>query len=1131
MKKIRKKTYFCLLILMILNVAGMNAQVTIGADTDPHSGALLDLISSSKGLLLPRVTLDENKTLFVLDGADEQSQMAGMLVYNAANDCLEYWNGIKWVSLCLGTANISLTSDCGTPYNPAAVMSENTGETCTFSPVDNPTCIVPSGQAYQVYLTAGAAYATLTVDPLTSAFLLTFTENNSSNARVAVVRVVNNCSGEFKDFLFTQAGATCPVGANAFTVSTTSSTLCEDGAIIAYVNNPQAGIKYVWEYGGVVVNTGNYMEITRAGKYTVHAGLLGCQTPVPQIINISKRNEYAAGVPMANYSNSGVLCSGGNVALTASNLASDMQSVQWFHNGMMVTPTANPYNTNGTASAGEWFATQKTANGCESCKSNILVLTDQTANSTALDIPVATVNGTALSGSPVICKGGTLELKIINSYPAGTTFDWFDGANLIASTNDPVYYTVAPNKTNMTISVQVSNHSGGCPSTAISPAIPVTFTAPASTTINNGKSSAAVCGTSSAVLHADNASGTEYEWFLNGTKIANANTDTYYATVAGNYTVRYQDASGCWSPVSTYITVKQDALINLAWQITPEANVVIGDTKTYTVLASPEADTYIWTANPSNLTTISPIGNGKTASVTYHAAGAVTITVTAANDCGTSSINTTVTAAPGCSPITSVMLTPDGTVNKYLDENGNPKQGSASTNFTVTASGGSPATSYEWFVDGVKQAGKTSANFTYNTPVVNAGTYQITARAYNACTGTPGNNDGAISAATTVKVTKDAPLDSSGKYRISGKTCFDVKRGNYNATCMPEASRIDDFLATKNFKYTFASPTSSTYSNLTFEITDNDGLVQTTSTLDNVLTVAFKSNINSIAAGTDKVSAKTLIIIAKYKDSANADKQVTLEIKVQDCSCGCSVKSTTSPTGWLTFMCYNLGVAENTKTMTIAQQMAYKPSGGTASQDETVYGAFYQWGRTTDGHEKRNSPSVDTKATVFDINGQASASSHVGKFVKGSNDWRNPSSNTLWYNNGKTGGDPCPPGWRVPTNTEWCSIINGNTNSQTGIPTSGATTASGNYWKWNSSGTQGWTVSPDGGSNITLFLPAAGYRNYDNTIQNVITYCSYWSSTPDVSPSSYYVSNSSTNLSPNTAYYRSAGMSVRCVAE
>jgi uncharacterized protein (TIGR02145 family) len=552
------------------------------------------------------------------------------------------------------------------------------------------------------------------------------------------------------------------------------------------------------------------------------------------------------------------------------------------------------------------------------------------------------------------------------------------------------------------------------------------------------------------------------------------------------------------------------------------------------VLASPEADAYTWTANPTNLTTITPIGNGKTASVIYNALGATTITVTATNDCGSASVNATVTANPGCTRITSVMLTPDGRVNRYLDINGNPKPGSASTNFTATASGGSPATSYEWFVNGTKQTGQTAATFTYNTPTPNAGVYQITARAYNACTGKPGNNDGALSAATTVNVSKDAPADVSGKYRLSGKTCFDVKRGNYNANSMPENARTDDFAATKDFNYTFTSPAGISYTNLTFEITDNDGLVQTTATSSNVFTVTFKSNINSIASGTDKMSAKTLIITAKYKDNTNAEKQITLEVKVQDCSCGCSVKSTISPTGWLTFLCYNLGVAEDTKLMTITEQMAYVPIGGntTNNTDATVYGGFYQWGRTTDGHEIRNSTPIKTQATIFDDNGQTTQTTHIGKFVADHQDWRDPSSNTLWNNGIKTGGDPCPPGWRVPTQAEWGSIVNGNTDSKTGIPTGGTTTSSGNYWKYNSNGTRGWTVSPDGGATVTLFLPAAGYRNYIDAILDVGNNGNYWTGTSVAyGTSACYLNFTYSNLNPGLSFYRGTGMSVRCVAE
>lgn len=84
----------------------------------------------------------------------------------------------------------------------------------------------------------------------------------------------------------------------------------------------------------------------------------------------------------------------------------------------------------------------------------------------------------------------------------------------------------------------------------------------------------------------------------------------------------------------------------------------------------------------------------------------------------------------------------------------------------------------------------------------------------------------------------------------------------------------------------------------------------------------------------------------------------------------------------------------------------------TSITDTKAYGDLYQWGRLTDGHEKRTSPTTWTRSSS-DVPGH-------GAFILvdaiGFN-WRNPPNSNLWQ--GVDGiNNPCPPGFRVPTSTE-----------------------------------------------------------------------------------------------------------------
>jgi uncharacterized protein (TIGR02145 family) len=102
----RKKTIFWMLALLVLSVASVNAQVTIGSMDDPHGGAVLDLSKASGsnvGFLLPRISLTNVNTWQI--GGDK-TQGVGMVVYNINNDIaggdgsgIYIWEGNAWKRL------------------------------------------------------------------------------------------------------------------------------------------------------------------------------------------------------------------------------------------------------------------------------------------------------------------------------------------------------------------------------------------------------------------------------------------------------------------------------------------------------------------------------------------------------------------------------------------------------------------------------------------------------------------------------------------------------------------------------------------------------------------------------------------------------------------------------------------------------------------------------------------------------------------------------------------------------------------------------------------------------------------------------------------------------------------------
>jgi hypothetical protein len=86
----------------------------------------------------------------------------------------------------------------------------------------------------------------------------------------------------------------------------------------------------------------------------------------------------------------------------------------------------------------------------------------------------------------------------------------------------------------------------------------------------------------------------------------------------------------------------------------------------------------------------------------------------------------------------------------------------------------------------------------------------------------------------------------------------------------------------------------------------------------------------------------------------------------------------------------------------------------TSYNDPAALGDLFQWGRGADGHHRRDIVvSTTTTLSSTDVPGHSD-------FILTSadpNDWRSPQNNTLWQ--GVNGiNNPCPAGWRLPTETE-----------------------------------------------------------------------------------------------------------------
>ncbi|MCA4777051.1 hypothetical protein IF076_08215 [Empedobacter stercoris] len=101
-----------ILFLIILGWSQSKAQVGIGTST-PNSATILDISSTDKGILIPRLTETERNTSLSDNdvntvppaGVVNTNLMAGTLIFNTTQNRFEFWDGTLWRQLFVATSS------------------------------------------------------------------------------------------------------------------------------------------------------------------------------------------------------------------------------------------------------------------------------------------------------------------------------------------------------------------------------------------------------------------------------------------------------------------------------------------------------------------------------------------------------------------------------------------------------------------------------------------------------------------------------------------------------------------------------------------------------------------------------------------------------------------------------------------------------------------------------------------------------------------------------------------------------------------------------------------------------------------------------------------------------------------
>ena len=623
--------------VVLLTPLGASAQVTIGSGNLPSPQSLLDLDASivKKGLHLPRLDSLARNVLT----ASETVATQGLAIFNTDTRCFEYWNQLKWISLCQGTADISLgapegawigQNDKSHPWDDIEThgpitISQNPEMNCGANP-------------FLVTIISGSTFLSIDmVDESSGIFTYTLEANNNYNSRTAVVRVTCNCTGEYKDFLVNQSGNTevCGTMSGTPTINVVGSqgVICLNGQAMLNVGNASSltGVEdpsnFVWARNGIEVGRGTTFTTTQPGNYQLFLGGVGCPN-ASAIQTLTFANiEAPRPVTAIDAQNNGMICGGVPISLTAIThpTFASPETVQWLKDELPISMGGTVNNVSEVGS--NWSAVVvNPTNGCVSRTSSAITIREGVGTQPILTSAGVLVNGATKASNPALCPGSPLRLEIGAPNP-DLTYEWSVNGNSVGM-GSIVFYNI-PNDIEQVIISVVASGTGCITSVTLDGNL--SATRPATPVINS--SSSFVCAAGTLTLSTNAVSGVTYQWFRNGAEYATGNSITI--TNAGSFEVQ-ASIGACQSPRSAVRDITLSGTpTGVTFSVAP-ATGIPGAVIPFAVTAT-NVETWEWSTDGRlNNTTVD------NAEYQWATEGIRTVTATARNACGRTSTTTSI---------------------------------------------------------------------------------------------------------------------------------------------------------------------------------------------------------------------------------------------------------------------------------------------------------------------------------------------------------------------------------------------------------------------------------------------------------------------------------------------------------
>ena len=243
------------ILLFLLFSTSLFAQTGIGTTT-PDASAKLDVSSSNKGFLPPRVTLTSTTDISTIS-----SPATGLLVYNTGNNAglsagYYFWNGAVWATIATAGGSGSVAAEYGAQYLASTINIPNA------TPTDVITFTLPSAGTWEIIYflraqgTAGFAAEFAIYDPFdilipNSEILAAYGEAGSTGT--GAIRVTTTGAATYKLKAFASGGVN-------FSFSATT-----DG-------NGRTGVTWKKISGNAPMSVINYGDVKTGFQSTDHNG-------------------------------------------------------------------------------------------------------------------------------------------------------------------------------------------------------------------------------------------------------------------------------------------------------------------------------------------------------------------------------------------------------------------------------------------------------------------------------------------------------------------------------------------------------------------------------------------------------------------------------------------------------------------------------------------------------------------------------------------------------------------------------------------------------------------------------------------------------------------------------------------